>query len=264
MGKLEKTYVVFFLVYIVVYIFFFFNSIKAPESFEKILPFHFLGMALSLGFIIIVIRDVFKRKFSNPNSKAIWAVAIIIFWPSVFLYLPMYGFKTRDVIHETGNNKKYIIGFIVIVLIFFGFVGYSMYSIYSDFQSINNSEKTINALAASGKNDEILIKLKSKSLSNEELNGKDNESPLHSATINNRPSTVKILVDHGAIINQKDKCNGDTPLHVAARQGYYEVVKVLLDAGAEKTILNDNNKTAFDLAREGGYTATAELLSMKK
>lgn len=259
MGRLEKAFVIFSFIYIAAYSIFFFNEIKAPGNFETIIPFHFLGMALGLGLIIVVVRDVFKRNFSNPNSKIFWTLAIIMFWPSALLYLPMYGFKTRDVVHESGNNKKIIIGFVLIIVLLFGFAGYSM---YTTFKSFEKYEQTIDALAASGKDDEILAKIRSGSFSGKDLSGDGNSLPLHSAAGNNRPSTVKILIEHGAKINQQENCNGDTPLHEAARKGYYEVVKVLLAAGADKTILNSKNKTACDLARENKYPATAELLSM--
>ncbi|MBW6475243.1 MAG: hypothetical protein K0B14_19105, partial [Anaerolineaceae bacterium] len=87
MGKFEKTFVVFTLLYTVIYAFFFFNLELASEGFDKILPFHFLGMALSLAFIIIVIRDIYKRDFENPNSKNTWIILVLLFWPSVFIYL---------------------------------------------------------------------------------------------------------------------------------------------------------------------------------
>lgn len=46
-------------------------------------------------------------------------------------------------------------------------------------------------------------------------------------------------------INGADK-NGDTPLHHAARSGCKMIVKLLIAAGADKTIKNNNGKTALD------------------
>ncbi len=69
MGKFEKIFVIFALTYILVYSFFFFNSMSNPDNFPKIIPFHIFGMILSLGFIAVVVRDIFKRNFKNVNSK---------------------------------------------------------------------------------------------------------------------------------------------------------------------------------------------------
>ncbi len=259
MGKFEKFFCIFTLAYIIIYSFFFFNMMSHPDSFARIIPFHIFGMILSLGFIIVVVRDIFKRTFKNPNSKAIWAILVIMFWPSVFIYLPKYAFKPRDQIQESGNNKKYIIGFVAIILIFFGYMGYSMFSAIGNFQS---QPESLNSLAASGKDQEIIALLNEGKISQEELNGDGNWAPLHSAVSNNRIKTVRLLIKEGVKINQQCNCNGDTPLHSAAENGYFEIVKLLIEAGADKSILNDKNKTAYDLAVEGGFTETASYLMM--
>jgi hypothetical protein len=259
MGKFEKIFVFLALTYILVYSFFFFNTMSNPDNFEKIIPFHILGMILSLGFIVVIVRDIFKRKFKNENAKAIWAILVIAFWPSVFIYLPKYAFKPRNVIPEPGNNAKYIVAFCAIVIIFFGYVAYSF---FSAMQGFHHQAPTLNDLAASGKNEDIRALIEDGAIGDAELNGNGNWTPLHSAVSNNRISTVKLLIDQGANINQQCECNGDTPLHAAAQNGYYGIVKVLIEAGADKTILNNKNKTAYDLATEGGFTDTAELLKM--
>lgn len=230
-----------------------------PESFDRIVPFHIFGMILSLCFMIVIVRDIFKRNFKNPNSKTTWAILVIMFWPSVFIYLPKYAFKPRDVVQESGGNKKYIIGFLVIVLVFFGYMGYSMFSAFNRFQY---QPQSLNSLAASGKNQEILALFDSGSISLEDLNGNGKWSPLHSATSNNRINTVRLLIEKGARVNQQCDCNGDTPLHSAAKNGYFDIAKLLIDAGADRSVLNEKGKTAYDLAIEKGFTETAEILRM--
>ncbi len=216
-------------------------------------------MILSLCFIIVVVRDIFKRQFKNPNSKAIWGILVIMFWPSVFIYLPKYAFKPRDEIQDAGNNKKYIIGFVAIVIAFFGYMGYSMFSAVNKFE---NQTQSLNSLSASGKNLEILARFNNGDITPEELNGNGNWSPLHSATSNNRINTVRLLLEKGAIVNQQCECNGDTPLHSAAKNGYFEIAKILIGAGADMSILNDKNKSAHDLALENGFIETADLLKI--
>jgi len=52
-----------------------------------------------------------------------------------------------------------------------------------------------------------------------------------------------------------------TALMWAAGYGKTETVKLLLDAGARADLKDDRGKTALDIAREGNYAATAELLA---
>jgi hypothetical protein len=257
MGRIEKIFCFFALAYIIIYSFFFFSMMSSPDNFDRIVPFHIFGMILSLSFMIVVVRDVFKRQFKNPNSKAIWAILIIMFWPSVFIYLPKYAFKPRDEIQEVGNNKKYIIGFVVIVIVFFGYMGFSMFSAINNFE---NQPQTLNSLAASGKNQEIISRFNNGDIGPEELTGNGNWSPLHSATSNNRINTVRLLLEKGANVNQQCECNGDTPLHSAAKNGYFDIIKILIEAGADRSILNDKEKSAYDLATENGFSETADLL----
>lgn len=258
MNKFEKFFSIFYILYIVIYGFFFFNMMNNPENFNRIIPFHMFGMALGLAFLIIVVRDIFKRKFKNPNSKAIWATLLIAFAPSILIYLPKYAFKPRDVAVESGNDTKYIIGLVAIVILFFGFIAYSMFTIPN---KIQNQPESLNTLAANGNNDKILNRLDKGEISINDLNGSGNWSPLHSAASNNKIKTVQFLIDRGVNINQPCECNGDTPLHSAAKNGYYGVVKLLVEADADQTILNDKNKTAYDLAFEAGYGDTANILN---
>ena len=55
--------------------------------------------------------------------------------------------------------------------------------------------------------------------------------------------------------------NGNTPLHVAALNGYTEIVRLLLaQPGIDKTLKNNDGKTAQDLALEKGFAEIVELL----
>jgi hypothetical protein len=94
----ERVIVVFCLVYLVVYMAFFFAVFTAETVFENplILPFHFFGMALSILMVILVVRDVYKRPFRDPNAKATWAL-LIVFGNiiTIPIYLWKYGFRPR-------------------------------------------------------------------------------------------------------------------------------------------------------------------------
>ena len=99
MSKWEKGLCIFALLYTLVYMPVFFAvglSGRIEQYFLLIIPFHLFGMMINLAFLIIVIRDIYKREFPDPNSKVTWTVLILMFWPSVLVYLPKYGFKPRD------------------------------------------------------------------------------------------------------------------------------------------------------------------------
>ncbi len=253
MSQYEKAFSFFTLLYIVIYSFFFLSIAPSTDSIEKILPFHFFGMALCLVFIIIVIRDIYKRSFENPNSKTTWTILILLFWPSVFIYLPKYGFKPRDEVVRNVNQKKYIIGFIIIIICFFGFIAFSV------FRGFHISSDDIQRLAVSGKNDKILKLLRDQPDYAKIIREDDNWSPVHGAAYNNHPETVKILADYGADLNLQT-CHGDTPLHGASEYGYTEVVKVLLEAGADPDILNDKGRTPLEIAEWNGHNEIITLL----
>lgn len=53
-------------------------------------------------------------------------------------------------------------------------------------------------------------------------------TPLHVATMANRPEVVKLLLDCGAKMDVHD-CQGNTPLHRACQKGYTDIVTIMLD-----------------------------------
>ncbi|XP_047993133.1 tonsoku-like protein [Leguminivora glycinivorella] len=77
-------------------------------------------------------------------------------------------------------------------------------------------------------------------------------TPLHEAAINGHYEIAQILIDHGAVINDRGLMNfsGQTPLHDAACNGYMEVMLLLLDKGAIPSIKNDLGHTALDSLRQ--------------
>jgi len=107
MSRREKAFCIFYFVYILVYIPVFITVMNTDSrSFGPIIPFHLLGMALGLVFLIIVLRDIYKREFPNPNQKITWTILILMFWPSVFVYLPRYGFKPRTREEKLPTNAS--------------------------------------------------------------------------------------------------------------------------------------------------------------
>jgi len=68
-----------------------------PEirEFKILLPLSLAGVAVNIGLMFVVLRDILYRKFTNPVSKYIWIAVIIVFWPAILYYLPKHGFKSR-------------------------------------------------------------------------------------------------------------------------------------------------------------------------
>ena len=69
------------------------------------------------------------------------------------------------------------------------------------------------------------------------------------------------LENHPEFLNTAYAQNGNTPLHVAALNGYTEIVRLLLaQPGIDKTLKNNDGKTAQDLALEKGFAEIAQML----
>lgn len=89
-------------------------------------------------------------------------------------------------------------------------------------------------------------------------------TPLMIASYDGKLDFVKLLVEHGACINQQDKGNGFTALIKAAFQNHADIVKFLLDKNADATICSFEKKKAIDYAREKNdenrYRAVIDLL----
>lgn len=93
MNRGEKAFVLFYAAYMLVYIPCF--ILLMPTYFWQVIPFHFLGMALGIALLVIVFRDLYIRQFPNPNTKVTWAILILVFSPSIIVYLYKYGFRPR-------------------------------------------------------------------------------------------------------------------------------------------------------------------------
>ena len=76
----------------------------------------------------------------------------------------------------------------------------------------------------------------------------------------NHPDTIKILLDHGAKLEVKEK-NGLTALMIAAAKGQPQAVSALLARGADRKAATEDGKSAADLAAAAGHPDVAKLLS---
>ncbi len=74
------------------------------------------------------------------------------------------------------------------------------------------------------------------------------------------PAIVKLLIDHGADVNEPDIFN-ETPLHHAISKQELVIAAMLLKKGANKRFENDQNITPLDLARS---LQTIKLLGLEQ
>ena len=93
MNHAEKAFVIFYFTYLLAYIPCFF--LLMPRYFFQLLPFHFFGMFIGLVLFIVVFRDLYKRDFPTANSKLTWAILMLVFTPTILVYLYKHGFRPR-------------------------------------------------------------------------------------------------------------------------------------------------------------------------
>lgn len=81
----------------------------------------------------------------------------------------------------------------------------------------------------------------------------DKNTPLHMSVNNGHLNCVKALIYFAEHSRWKIKINcinesGNTPLHLASKWGYEGIAKLLIENGAEPSLQNQQNQTAFDNA----------------
>ena len=78
-------------------------------------------------------------------------------------------------------------------------------------------------------------------------NAKFWDYPLTRAAESSSRSTIEVLLKSGAKLNATDRWQGQTALHAAVMYRNYEAVQALLDAHADRTIRDDDGKTAIEM-----------------
>ncbi|XP_071361260.1 protein phosphatase 1 regulatory subunit 27b [Trachinotus anak] len=69
---------------------------------------------------------------------------------------------------------------------------------------------------------------------------------IHEAVLSGNLECVKLLVDYGADIHQRDE-EGWTPLHMACSDGFPHIARYLLSLGADSELENDCGEKPADL-----------------
>ncbi len=84
--------------------------------------------------------------------------------------------------------------------------------------------------------------------------------PLHEAALQGHADVIRVLVAHGAKLDQTEPETGSTPLYGAASMGRLEVVRVLLDLGADRTRRSNSGRTPREAAASSGFSEIVEIL----
>ena len=84
--------------------------------------------------------------------------------------------------------------------------------------------------------------------------------PLHAAVANNHVETVRVLLDYGVEVEQKDN-EGRSALSVAAKLGYLDMCQLLIEYGASvNTRSSRNGPTPYAKARKYKHHQVADLI----
>lgn len=94
MSKFEKFLVWLGLIYNAVYfpVFVFLSE----GHIRMFIPFLVLAMALILMVVILAFKDLYQRQFPSREMKLGWLAVMLLFGPSILIYLFRHAFKPRS------------------------------------------------------------------------------------------------------------------------------------------------------------------------
>jgi ankyrin repeat protein len=87
-------------------------------------------------------------------------------------------------------------------------------------------------------------------------------NPLEDASLKGLDAIVKMLLDHGALVNRVNTGSGTTALYAAASFGKSDVVRLLLKQGANPNLCGRNHKSPYQAAVENGYQDVAAQIQL--
>jgi hypothetical protein len=86
-----------------------------------------------------------------------------------------------------------------------------------------------------------------------------NQTPLHVAAHEGHTYVARLLLEHGAVVNARDKY-GFTPLYYAAGGGHIDIVSILLEHGADVNARDKSGNTPLHYVAMLGKAVVAKLL----
>ena len=97
-----------------------------------------------------------------------------------------------------------------------------------------------------------------------DLKDKNDQTIIHLAAKNNNPEVIEEILKLDTtpddfMVNENDQLD-NTPLHLACAAGYLQTCKVLIDHGAEIDNKNEDEQTPFHMAAEAGHSDVVEFI----
>lgn len=83
---------------------------------------------------------------------------------------------------------------------------------------------------------------------------------LFNAIVKHQTNMIRSLLRVGIDLNTRN-IEGTTPLMAAAEYGAEDITRILLENGANKTALNNDNESAYDIAVKNKHFDIAKLIS---
>ncbi|OMJ83643.1 hypothetical protein SteCoe_15369 [Stentor coeruleus] len=117
----------------------------------------------------------------------------------------------------------------------------------ADYTIKNTIKQDIVHIAASNGYLQMLTYIKYELDMNMDEPDNKNNTPLHLAIREGKESIVTILIAWGCRLDLKDY-KGNTVLHLSAQSKSYKITRLLLLQGIDRTILNNQNQTAYDIS----------------
>lgn len=98
---------------------------------------------------------------------------------------------------------------------------------------------------------------------NPNLRNKSGSTPLHDAALRGNRELIELLLQHGAEVNAVDSDSRSTPLDFAASIGRLDAVKALVEHGADLSAKDRDGLTAQQRAAQNGFAEVADFLGTR-
>lgn len=108
--------------------------------------------------------------------------------------------------------------------------------------------------------DSKMIRLFLNRIDNINIQDEDGRSKLHDATLGNKYTSVRLLLEYGADPNIRDFIDGSTPMFLAIEKGLEDILILLLQNNAEPNTITDDGISAVECAIANGHEEFIDIL----